>query len=113
MGKKNKGSAVIEISLLMPILLGCIYLYIMLFLFLLESGKGMEYMVENMYEVGNTEKDTSEYFNDTVSERTEGNVKIYRIEEKGELFDLYLEMRRDENDAVENIRRWQLVTSVF
>lgn len=113
MGKKNRGSAVIEMSLLMPILLGCIYLYIMLFLFLLESGKGMEYMVENMYEVGNTEKDTSEYFNDMVSERTEGNVKIYRIEEKGELFDLYLEMRRDENDAVENIRRWQLVTSIF
>ena len=113
MGKKNRGSAVIEMSLLMPILLGCIYLYIMLFLFLLESGKGMEYMVENIYEVGNTENDTSEHFNDMVSERTEGNVKIYRIEEKGELFDLYLEMRRDENDAVENIRRWQLVTSVF
>ena len=48
MGKKNRGSAVIEMSLLMPIFLGCIYLYIMLFLFLLESGKGLEYMVENI-----------------------------------------------------------------
>ena len=113
MGKKNRGSAVIEMSLLMPILLGCIYLYIMLFLFLLESGKGMEYMVENMYETGNVKEDASEKLKETLSKRTQGNVKIFWLEEKGKLFDIYLEMRKDENDAVENIRRWQLVTSVF
>lgn len=113
MGKKNKGSAVIEMSLLMPILLGCIYLYIMLFLFLLKSGKEMEYMAQNMYEASNVGKENSGQWKEALSERTEGKVRIYRIEEKGELFELYLEMRKDENDAVENIRRWQLVTGVF
>lgn len=113
MEKKNKGSAVIEMSLIMPILLGSIYLYIMFFLFLVEYGKEMEYMVEHMYEIGSTENGRSEQTKDGISKRTEGKVRIYRIEEQGDLFDLYLEMRKDENDAIENIRRWQLVTSVF
>lgn len=110
MKKKNRGSAVIEITLLMPILLGCIYFYIMLFVFLLNSGKGMEKMAENMYMAENIEKTAWE---ENVFVRTEGEVKIFRIEDIGKLFDMHIELRKQEENEVENIRRWQLVTDSF
>lgn len=113
MGKKNKGSAIIETTLLIPVFLGCIYFYIMLFLFFMESGKRMEQMAECMYTTQTVENRNSEERKANMSTRTEGKVKIFWIKENGNLFDIQLELRKDENNAVENIRRWQLVTSLF
>ena len=110
MKRKNKGSAVIEITLLMPIFLGCIYFYIMLLMFLMASGKRMEKMAENMYMAENMEMTDSEK---DISVRTEGKVKIFQMEEKGKLFDIHVEMRKQEDNEMENIRRWQLVTDLF
>lgn len=45
--------------------------------------------------------------------RTEGNVKIGKVEEEGKLFRIHIELRKDKNDPVKNIRRWQLVGDVF
>ncbi len=113
MKKSNKGSAVIEITLLMPILLGCIYFYIMLFLFLIDSGNRMEKIAEFMYVTQDMENKGLKTLNEDIHVRTEGKVKIFWIEEKGKLFDIQMEMRKGKDNAVENIRRWQLVTSLF
>lgn len=113
MKKKNKGSAVIEVTLLMPILLGCIYFYIMLFLFLMDSGNRMEKIAEFMYVTQDMKNKDFGTLNDDIRVRTEGKVKIFWIEEKGRLFDIQMELRRGEGNEVENIRRWQLVTSLF
>lgn len=104
--EKNKGSAVIEMTLLMPILLGCIYFYIMLFLFFVQSGKRMAEIADCIYEENIEETEE-------VMMRTEGNVKIGKVEEEGKLFRIHIELRKDKNDPVKNIRRWQLVGDVF
>ncbi len=106
--RRNCGSAVIEITLLMPAFLGCIYLYIMLFLFFIDSGKRMEQLAECIY----TTKQES-VLEQSIVIRTEGNLKIGRIEAQDEPFVIQLELRKDENDPVKNIRRWQLVADVF
>lgn len=113
MRKKNKGSAVIETTLLIPVFLGCIYFYIMLFLFFVDSGKRMEQIAASMYKVQTAQNGNSEEWEEDILIRTEGKMKIYRIEEEDGLFDIQLELRKDQNNAVENIRRWQLVTGLF
>lgn len=77
------------------------------------SGKKMEQIVNSMYVEESASEESFQSQEERISIRTEGKVKIFWIKEQGEFFDIQLEMRKDENNAVENIRRWQLVTNLF
>lgn len=111
--KKNRGSAIIEITLLIPVFLGCIYLYIMCFLFFTESAKKMEQLSECLYTSDRKEDKTIENQYKEIQLRREGNMRCTWVEEQGKLFIFYLELRKDTNQPVENIRRWQLVTDTI
>ena len=111
----NCGSAIIEMTFLIPVLLGIIYFYIMFFLFLMESAKYKEWIVESLYSV---QEDSSTDTEGKVGERRlpmskQGTMISVYIDEKAELFDIRLEMHRKEDSAVENIRRWQLATDML
>lgn len=106
--RNNRGSAVIELALLMPVILGFIYLYIMLFLFFTESGKWMAEVAEGIYA-----EEGTECLTEGIILRTEGETRIGSIQEEGKLFKMQIELRRDKNDAVKNIRRWQLIGDVL
>lgn len=110
---KNRGSTVIEMSLLIPIFLGCIYWYIMLFLFFIESGKKMEQISDYVYTPEKAQYAKSQVFSDNMQIRREGKIEIVRVEEQGKLFVFHMELRKGEHDPVENLRRWQLVTDTF
>jgi hypothetical protein len=103
--KNNRGSSVIEVSLLIPIFMGCIYLYIMLFIFFMESSKQMCALSENIY------AEESEDLQGGFSLKKEGKMQVIQVKESGKLFEIELELRKDGSDPLENIRRWQLVTS--
>lgn len=105
--QKNRGNAVIELSLLMPFLLGVLYLYIMMFLLFIGSGRRMAEVAETIY------ADEEEVSAQNISLRKEGSMRIGTAEEDGKIFTIQIELRRDENDPVENIRRWQLIGDVF
>lgn len=109
----NKGSTVIEMSLLMPVFLGCIYLYIMLFLFFIEAGKRMDRMSDYIYTSKEIKYEEKETLSNNMQLRREGKIEIVRVEEQGKLFVLRLELRKGENDPAHNLRRWQLVTDTF
>lgn len=47
--KKNRGSMVIEMTLLMPVFLGCVFLYVMLFVELIHLQQKMEQAAEILY----------------------------------------------------------------
>lgn len=111
--RKNCGSAVIELTMLMPVLLGCIYLYIMLFLFFVKSGKGMEELADCIYRIQTNSDRESEESGNGILVRTQGKVKTAKMEQQGNLFTIRIELRKDENNPVENLRRWQLVTDKF
>lgn len=104
--RRNRGSAVIELSLLMPFLLGVIYLYIMMFLFFIGSAKRMEMVAEELY------RERTESVKE-VTLRTEGEMRIGTVEQEERLFMIQVELRQDKNDPVKNIRRWQLIGDVF
>lgn len=106
--RKNRGSATIEMTLLMPVILGVIYLYISFFIFFVDSAVDMEDMAVELYiqkeEKGNNEKKKM---------LSAGSKKSVYINEKSGLFNKSLELHRYSDSAVENIRRWQLATDTI
>lgn len=114
----NKGSAIIEMTFLIPILLGIIYLYIMLFLFLLESAEYKEIMVESLYSIQEDQTEKSAATEEGIERgfwlRSKNGTQIsIFVNEKAELFDIELEMHCNEDKTVENIRRWQLAADTI
>lgn len=111
--KRNKGSTVIEMSLLIPVFMGCIYFYIMLFLFFTRAAKKVEEVSEYAYRKAGTKVEQKGTVPEHVRIQMEGKVRVIKVEEQGKLFTFQTEFRRDENDPVQNLRRWQLVSDTF
>lgn len=114
----NCGSAIIEMTFLIPILLGIIYLYITFFLFLIESSQYKEWIVESLYCSQETQGDTSEQagvknMDGIIKMSKQGTQISVFVNQKAELFDIELEMHRKEDSAVKNIRRWQLASDML
>ena len=107
----NRGIAIIEMTLLIPILLGIIYLYIMLFLFLVQSGKCMGIMVDVLYSGSDSTINHNQNVNlSTIKQGTKESVFLH--ESMGG-FDIELQMHRKEDNAVENIRRWKIASDTL
>lgn len=100
------GSAVIEMTLLIPVFLGCIYFYIMLFLYLVQTTKQFYFLAENLYE---TESVTAS--GEGIEKTVKGKKETVMFHEKDSFFEIRIQMSRDHSDVIENIRRWQLATS--
>lgn len=113
MQERNKGSAIMEVTLLIPVFLGCIYFFIMFFLFLINSGKKMSYLCEELYSVEITDAERNLHEAKCGDIKKEGTVlKIY-YKEQGKWFDYDLLLKRNGNDKVKNIRRWQLAAGML
>lgn len=104
--KKNRGSAVIEMTLLMPIYLGIFYLYILFFLFLIECGFLMQCMLEYVYQV-EMKYDVLEN-NADISITNHGNIRTVRTLKMDKGFQIQLELKGNTEDPAERIRRWQI-----
>ncbi|MDO5154363.1 MAG: hypothetical protein Q4D51_00215 [Eubacteriales bacterium] len=104
--KKNRGSAVIEMTLLIPIIMGCIYLYMMFFLFFIQTAKEVESISEQIYVVEQNAKEK-------LPTKAKSNEKVMTVKQtiQNPLFQIEINMRKNQKDPLENIRRWQLVTS--
>ena len=92
--KNNKGSAVIEMTFLMPIMLGIIYLYIMYLLLCISMSENMLKKTEELYKKAE-DLVTVTWNKDVLKEEVlSSQIKI--------------DIRRDTKNPVEEIRRWQL-----
>ena len=108
--KKNIGSTTIELTLLMPVFLGCVFLYIMVFLFFIEIGSGMYQLSEYMYAKEGEESNI--FVNDLmegVQIHVQGGTKIAEINREDTWFSLHLMLQKDDSNPVENLRRWQMI----
>lgn len=103
--KKNKGSAVIEISMLIPIFFLCIYGYIMIFLCFIDAGRKWNQMSLCLYSKERIEKN--------FEQKTTKNMRTIKGNSKYSFFFIDLELRKGEVDPVENIRRWQWIGETF
>ena len=109
--RKNKGSIVIEATLLMPIFLGIIYFYILFILFAIETGNYMESMIEYRYE----SETKSDIRNAETGMRIieKGDTRMIRMEDTEKLFKIQLELKGYTGNPVEKLRRWQLAVSTI
>lgn len=108
---KNHGSAIVEMTLLIPVYLGVIYLYILFFLFTIECGFLMQGMLEYIYNVEMTFEVQGE--SDQFSVAKQGNVQIVRASNSNQIFQTQLELKGSMDDATQKVRRWQIAVSTI
>ncbi len=110
--KKNRGSAVVEMTLLIPILLGVFFLYICTFLFMIDSSKVMAQMSQSLYpgEVQNSADNTGENVYDV---KKSGTKAIVAVKEQRGILEMDRMLSCYNGSAVKNIRRWQLATDIL
>lgn len=99
----NNGSATIEITLLSLLIFGILYLYIMYLLFSIGLAKNMYEETEKLYKQNNKNQITI-----TVHE----NQVPYQIFQTDN-FQIRIEMKKEEDDSVTFIRRWQLANTTI
>ena len=109
MMKKNKGQFVVEMTMLIPILLGCIYLYVMFFLYFVQSAGFMCQIAQLLYQDYPTVEENIR----EIRIEKEGSTKVGNVEVMDQLFEFRLQLRKDEKDPVKNLRRWQLAADMF
>lgn len=103
MKKSNRGSAIIEITLLVPVLFGCIYFFIMTMLFLIRQAQVMDIAADKAYESADN------VAGGVVTECKQGSVRIVKYQEEMDGYNVLVEIKVDDSDPVRNLRRWQLV----
>lgn len=110
-GRKNRGSAVMEATLLMPVFLGIVYFYIFFVLFEIETGNYVESMVEYKNNIETKSDIRNAEFGISIIDQ--GDTRIIQMESTGQFFDRQLEMRGNIGNPAEKIRRWQLAVSTI
>ncbi|MBR1597424.1 MAG: hypothetical protein IJ661_00765 [Lachnospiraceae bacterium] len=101
--RRNRGSAVVEVTLLVPIMLGCIYFYIMSMLYLVEHGRVVNSLSERLYEAIDSTEEKS------TGEGTLAKGGVESFEERFENYTISLTLQADDSDPVKSLRRWQLI----
>lgn len=107
----NQGSALVEMTLLIPVILGVVYFSILFFLFMVKGSDCMEDLAECLYHTEETLGDNNG--SNTISLQKQGNMKTVQIQEEGKLFKIQLELRGNGSNPVELVRRWQLAVNTI
>ena len=108
--RKNRGSTIIEMTLLISVFMGVIFLYITFFLYLINSAGQMEQAAEYLYSVNEEEPDSEKSANIWIQKQ--GDIRTVWFEETDSRFLIRTKYRRWVKNPVENIRRWQLAVSL-
>lgn len=104
--KKNRGSAIIETTMLIPVYIGVFYLYILLFLFHIEVGFLFQDMIEYIYPTDI--KCDIEEKEDDITITQQGNIKVVRMSNSNHIFQVQLILKGNIDDPIKKIRRWQI-----
>lgn len=105
--RKNRGSIVVEMTLLMPVFLLCVFLYITAFLYYVETAKQMYFVSDALYQRTNLTTDN-------IGEREaqvykQGGTCIATAERSEKYANIKVEIRKDAGNPVQNLRRWQSI----
>lgn len=104
--ENNKGSAIIEMTFLIPVILGCVFMYVSFLIFFIGNSKGMEQAAEQVYMV---DISNSSSVNAGVKKQSEMLSSVYQNCDKW--FDVTININRNGRNVLKSIRRWQLATS--
>lgn len=114
MSGDNRGSAIIEVTIMIPIILGCLYLYIMSMLFITKHGRMADELSAQLY--SNQDDNGLAVGSDGKIEETkdkQGQVEVIKYEGVIDKYDVRFELKKCSDDPVKNLRRWQLVADTI
>lgn len=101
--RKNRGSIVVEMTLLMPVFLLCVFLYITAFLYYVEAAEQM-YLASAALYLTTDDAGENEVF---IYKR--GGTSIATAERSERYADVKVELRKDAGNPIQNLRRWQSI----
>ena len=104
----NRGSATLEMTFIIPIILGVFYLYISLFMYMIFCSASMEAMTEELYCAEETEGVS---FGIKCAEQ--GGNRYASVKDTVGMFEVDLEFSNYKESPVKNIRRWQFAANTF
>ncbi len=103
---KNRGSAIVEMTMLIPVYIGVIVLYINFFLYTIEYGFIMQGMLECLYKPETKSQILRERAD--VSTVRQGSTTIIRGMKTDRFYEINIELMGNEEDPADKIRRWQI-----
>ena len=114
MSGRNRGSSIIEVTIMVPIIFGCLYLYIMSMLFVTKHGRLVDELSMQLYENHDDSVLMLEVAEKTeVTKDRQGKVEVIRYDGVIDKFDVLFELKKCSDDPVKNLRRWQLVADTI
>lgn len=100
--RKNRGSMILEMTLLIPIVLVCMYLYVYLFLGLVRVSKAYGQAAGQLYaKEGSVTKGRGIIHKN-------GEMSIAAFKEDDTYLNIQVTLRKEDSDVLKNLRRWQL-----
>lgn len=105
----NRGSIIIEMTLLMPVFLVVFYFYIMTFLYYVETGKQMNELAVMLYQENGESGEVLPGKTETIQIYNQGGTWTGILQDRQKWTDITLVMKRDGSNPVRNLRRWQIV----
>lgn len=105
----NKGSVVIEMTLLIPIIIGCVYLYIIIFMFFIRQSEMFDIVSEKIYDNSINMEEIYGEEKSAITKDQKGSISTYTNKEQDNWFEYRVELRHMNQDPIKNLRRWQLV----
>ncbi len=113
MSENNRGSAIIEITLLIPVIFFSVYFYIMSMLYITNNGKAADELSDQLYaEEG--DDSVNEVGIETTGERQkQGNIEIIKCNDVFGNYNISFEFRKCADNPVKNLRRWQFVADTI
>ena len=112
--KPNRGSAIIEVTMMVPIIFSCVYFYIMSMLFITRCGKIADELSTQLY----TDQESRDYaagVDEGVGgvRKKQGNIEMITYEDVFKKYNINFELKRSADDPVKNLRRWQFVADTI
>lgn len=105
--RKNRGNMIVEVTILMPVFLLCVVLYIYAFLYYVRIAEQTAFISEQLYTKGevmtNNKQDCSVYI------YQQGNTDVVTSQSQYRYTDIRVEMKKDAGNPVRNLRRWQSI----
>ncbi|MBD8973571.1 MAG: hypothetical protein EGQ63_06995 [Clostridiales bacterium] len=105
--RKNRGSIVVEMTILMPVFLLCVFLYITAFLYYVEAAEQMYLASAALYQEYILTTDDAGA--DEVSIYKRGGTSVATVERSERYADVKVELRKDAGNPIQNLRRWQSI----
>lgn len=104
-GKRNQGSMIIELTILMPVFLLCVVLYLSAFLYYVKTVKQTAQAADVLY--SKSVRTEAEMCDSSLRIHRQGSTDIATSISQQKYTNIKVEMKKDAGNPISNLRRWK------